>query len=372
MKLCFIVWSTGISGGTKVIFEISKLFASKGHEVLIVCLGSKRHKWFDFGKENVKLLYIESNIYIPFKGYVSMYGLIDNVNKILKIPYKPSRIRYLAERIPSGYDIYVATYFPSAVSLYLSALDGKKIYFVQDTPALVLENEGYYGLKLFNLTLQLPFDAFICNSRYTKEIVTRLNDKALTFVGGMGIDTRLFKPGDHGYRKRRNKFYIMTILHKQKCKGSEIAIRALNLLAKKLPIHAILVGRPSFQIKMEFPFTLYENVPLRQIPKLYQLSDSFIFTSYVESFGLPPLEAMACGCPVITTNCRGNMDYAINYYNSIVVPPGDPNAVAESAYQVLRDNSLRRKLIEGGLKTANEWSWNKRFPALESFLVNLR
>jgi glycosyltransferase involved in cell wall biosynthesis len=112
-------------------------------------------------------------------------------------------------------------------------------------------------------------------------------------------------------------------------------------------------------------------VPTHLLAKLYKASDVFLFTSYAESFGLPPLEAMACGTPVIMTDAKGTRDYAVNYSNAIVVNPGDSQAIAEAAYQVLINEALRRKLIEGGLETAKEWSWDVKFPLVERFYCEL-
>jgi glycosyltransferase involved in cell wall biosynthesis len=53
------------------------------------------------------------------------------------------------------------------------------------------------------------------------------------------------------------------------------------------------------------------------------------------------------------------MDYAVDGYNSLVVPPGNPEAVAKAALRVLKDDKLREKLIEGGIKTAKQWTWDK-------------
>jgi len=377
MRICFLIWSTSISGGTKIEFELAKLFATRGHEVVLLCLGSKRHGWFDFGnvKDRIRFLYIEPDIYIPFIGRISIHGIIDNVRKLLKIPYEPNRIRYLAERIPVGCNIYVATYFPSAIALYLSSAKGKKVYFVQDFPELVLENEGLYGLKLFEFSLRLPFDAFICNSNYTKKVVMKVNSEARFFVGGIGIDTSIYNPfGDRMAHKPRNRFVAMAIIRRQKFKGSEIAVKALNILAKKMPIHALLVVEDLDifkRLKPEFSFIMYRNVPERLMAKLYRSADLFIFSSYAESLGLPPLEAMACGTPVVMTDAKGTRDYAINNYNAIVVKPGDPRAIAEAACQVLTDEVLRGKLIEGGLETAKKRAWNVTFPSIERFFYKL-
>lgn len=376
LRICLLIWSTGISGGTKIEFELAKLFASS-HEVVLCCLGSKKHEWFNFGdlKNRIEFLYIEPEIYLPFIRRVSIYGIIDNVRKLLKIPYEPNRIRYLAERIPPDCDVYVATYFPSAIALLLSMTKGKRVYFVQDIPELAIENEGFYGIRLFEQSLQCPFDAFICNSNYTKEVVTKLNGKARVFVGGIGIDTKTFSSlNDSGIRRSRDRFVVMTIIRKQKIKGAEMAVEALNILAKKVPIHVLFVVedlRVIRKLNPAFVFTAYKNVPAHSMAKLYRNSDIFLFTSYAESFGLPPLEAMACGTPVVMTDAKGTRDYAVNNYNAIVIKPGDSRAVAEATHQVLVDEALRRRLVEGGLETSKKWSWDTKFPLVEGLFYKL-
>lgn len=68
---------------------------------------------------------------------------------------------------------------------------------------------------------------------------------------------------------------------------------------------------------------------------------------------------MACGTPVVTTDCEGNRDYAINDINSLVVPPGDVKLTAEAVLRILTLDDLRRKLVKEGLNTAKQWNWNK-------------
>ena len=79
----------------------------------------------------------------------------------------------------------------------------------------------------------------------------------------------------------------------------------------------------------------------------------------MESFGLPPLEAMACGVPVVTTDCGGIRDYAVDGYNALIVPPGDPEAVADAVLKILRDDKFRERLVEHGIETAKQRSWDK-------------
>jgi len=384
MRICWLIWSTDISGGTKIEFELAKLLAARGYKVKLICLGSKRHRWFDFKpyEGNIEFRYLEPDVWLPFVGRVSIYGMIDTIRKMLKIPYEPNRIRYLAERIPTDCDIYIATYFPTAIALQLSQVKGRKIYFVQDFPELALENEGAYGLKMFTLSLQLPFNAFICYSNYTKSIVLSLNPKARVFMGGIGIDTQIFKPKAvnadmraiyERVSRKKTKFTVLIILRKQRVKGPNVAINVLNILAKKLPLHVLVVREDPkvFGIKPEFTYTLYHQVLPHQMPELYRSADLFLYTSYAESFGLPPLEAMACGTPVVMTDAKGTRDYAVNGYNAIVLPPDAVSEIAEAAYQVLTDTDLRLKLIEGGLKTARNWSWDVKFPEFENILKRI-
>jgi glycosyltransferase involved in cell wall biosynthesis len=366
MKICAIVWSTGISGGTRAVFEIMKKLASKGHKVVLCCLGSKRHWWYSSYNE-FDFLYIEPEIYIPFIGRTSLYGIIDLIRKMIKLPYKLDRCYYLAERIPSGCDVYISTYFPSAIALHLSVIEGgaMKIYFVQDFPELVIENEGFYGLKLFTLSLQLPFYAFLANSTFTKDLILSYNKSARVIVTGVGVDLNTFYPRNVRVVDSSGKPIVMAIIKGAKLKGSDIALKSLNIINRNYPIHAILVGEHNVikrlfnEVRPEFTYTLFRNVNDETLAKLYSSSDIFVFTSFRESFGLPPLEAMACGAAVVTTDCGGNRDYAVDGYNSLVVPPGDPEAVAKATLRVLKDDKLRERLIEGGIKTAKRWTWDK-------------
>jgi glycosyltransferase involved in cell wall biosynthesis len=150
----------------------------------------------------------------------------------------------------------------------------------------------------------------------------------------------------------------MATIRRARFKGGDIALKALNIINKEIPIHAILVSEGntvkqlSREVKPEFSYTIFKNVDDETLAKLYSSADVFIFTSYKESFGLPPLEAMACGTPIVTTDCGGIRDYAVDGYNALIVPPGDPKAVADAVLKMLRDDKLRERLVEHGIETA--------------------
>jgi glycosyltransferase involved in cell wall biosynthesis len=235
---------------------------------------------------------------------------------------------------------------------------------MQDFPELVREVDGAYGLRLFDAALRLPF-TFVANSSYTRDLVLSRNAGAKVYVSGVGVDTNVFYPRRGRIIDSGGKPVVMVIVRKAKFKGGNVAIRALNIVNRRVPVHAVLVSegdavkRVFREVKPEFAYTVYSGVSDDFLAKLYSSSDVFLFTSYRESFGLPPLEARACGTAVVTTDCGGNRDYAVDGYNALVVPPGDPEAAAHAVIRVLSDDELREGARRQGLETAKRWTWER-------------
>ncbi len=96
-------------------------------------------------------------------------------------------------------------------------------------------------------------------------------------------------------------------------------------------------------------------VPHRHLPLLYRAAGVFVMPSLYEGFGLPALEAMACGTPVICSNAGALPEVAGDA--AILVEPGRPEAFAEALVSVLSGQALSQQLRERGLKRAAEFSW---------------
>ncbi len=96
-------------------------------------------------------------------------------------------------------------------------------------------------------------------------------------------------------------------------------------------------------------------IPDEELGKLYNLADLFVFPSFYEGFGLPPLEAMACGCPVVTSRAASLPEVCGDaaYY----VDPYDTESIADGMYNVLIDSLLRQNLINKGLERSRLFSW---------------
>jgi len=96
-------------------------------------------------------------------------------------------------------------------------------------------------------------------------------------------------------------------------------------------------------------------LPEETLAVMYRLAGVFVFPSLYEGFGLPPLEAMASGTPVVTSNVSSLPEVAGDA--ALLADPYDPAAIADAIYRVLTDESLRRDLRHKGLARAQQFSW---------------
>jgi len=113
----------------------------------------------------------------------------------------------------------------------------------------------------------------------------------------------------------------------------------------------------------------YWRLPtIKQARNLYSRAMIWILGSRSEGFPAPPLEAMACGCAVITTDCGGVSDYMINGKNGFVVPVGDVEAIVANVKLLVRDSDLRRQIVDEGRKTVNNLNWKATIDKLEAVL----
>lgn len=94
-----------------------------------------------------------------------------------------------------------------------------------------------------------------------------------------------------------------------------------------------------------------------ELVRLYQGAAALVHPSEAEGFGLPLLEAMACGTPVVTTKC-GSIPEIVGDC-AIFVEPGDPTSIAEGVRRLLADDGLRQKLEKEGRRRAGEFTWRK-------------
>lgn len=154
-------------------------------------------------------------------------------------------------------------------------------------------------------------------------------------------------------------------------KGVKYLLFAVSELAKEFPeIKLIIIGSGGLRrglvnmchdlnIMRHVHFT--EFLPEEQLPEAYQIADIFVLPSLYEGFGIPIVEAMASGTPVIATNVGGIPEILANSGAGIVIPPGDARALTKALRLLAENPSVRRKMGERGLRIAREkYDWKKR------------
>jgi glycosyltransferase involved in cell wall biosynthesis len=98
-----------------------------------------------------------------------------------------------------------------------------------------------------------------------------------------------------------------------------------------------------------------ENVPTQKLVGLYNKSLCFLYPSLYEGFGIPILEAMACGCPVITSGRGATKEVAGDA--AYLVNPNSPKEISEALKKITSDKKLYDKLRQKGLKRVQQFSW---------------
>jgi len=110
-----------------------------------------------------------------------------------------------------------------------------------------------------------------------------------------------------------------------------------------------------YPLKDRILFTGY--VPQKDLPLFMNGAEVFVFPSLYEGFGLPVLEAMSCGTPVISSNCSSIPEIVEDA--GLLIDPSDPQALAEQIIYLLRNPEERERLSERGLKQAALFSWRE-------------
>jgi glycosyltransferase involved in cell wall biosynthesis len=109
------------------------------------------------------------------------------------------------------------------------------------------------------------------------------------------------------------------------------------------------------QIKRKIIFTGYAAD--EDLPFLYNGAECFCYMSLYEGFGLPPLEAMQSGCPVIVSNTSSLPEVVGDA--GILLPPKDKAGLVDAFYRVLTDEDLHKKMVAAGLEQAKKFNWDK-------------
>ena len=348
----------GVVGGSETILRnlISQLVAIDPHNEYI--LFTNRENSGSFNLDQPNFLEVRCPIPARFRPARTLWEQF-----ILPIQCQRRRIDLLHS---PGYICPVALPCPSVVSI----LDMNYFFFPQD----------WSKLALWTLRILVPLSArrsceIIALSQSSKRHIMKalkISEDKIN-VTYMGVD-KIFHPR-HNYHqilelKKRMGIkgnFILSVANSHPHKNLRRLVQAYYILRRDEGIthQLVLAGNPGrdhlellkmvkkLGVAQKVVFTEY--VPHHQMPLIYQAADLFVFPSLYEGFGLPILESMACGTPVVSSNAASLPE--IVGTAGVLVDPHDVNEMAGAMYRVLSDKSLAQDLIKKGLKQSKRFSW---------------
>ena len=210
-------------------------------------------------------------------------------------------------------------------------------------------------------------DYYLTNSEHTRKDVL----KYFPFIKEQNIKTTLLAANEHFYPEKENsEKYIFSLCTLGKRKNIIFGIRNFfNFIDKHkiTDLKLVLGGSVWNRFEKEFNKELekYDKTKIEltgyikedNLRKYYSNALCFIYPSLYEGFGLPVLEAMQCGCPVITSN-NSSLPEVIGDCG-ILIDPEDNNSMLKAFEKMYFDNDFRESCIEKGLRRAKNFSWTK-------------
>jgi len=339
MKITYLLESTTLWGGTKVALEQAEALSDAGHKVTILSKDSGP-TWY--------------RLKLP----------------IIQVP------AFDSSTIPES-DIIVGTYWTTVKAAHASE-KGKVVHLCQgyegsykELTSLKADIDEVYSYKIPKLTVsphlnKLLEQLFGAETYYIGQMINRelFYPRSLNISGSSDLGKRL-----RGlFNKKRNKGLFKVLVvgpFEVDFKNIPTALRGVFIARERyrLPISLIRVSQfplSADEIAIMKPDIYHLHIPNYKMGEIYRDADIFISTSKEpEGFGLPVLEAMACGLPVILSRIPSytSLDEKQDY--GLFVEPSDAEAVAEMIIKLIEDKPLRERLLQRGLEVAGKFTKEK-------------
>ena len=305
-------------------------------------------------------------------------------SKILPWKFKKgwSQIRLSWEFLKNPPDVFFA---PSQLVPFITPRN--TVATVHDSAFKVFpESYNFCGrqyLKLMNQMVIKKSKKILTPSEFSKnELIKFYNtNKDKIFVTPLGYDADTYKPAPDNARQgiprlasfaRNDKWkitkkFILSVGRLENKKNTANIVRAFNLARKKCDGQLVLVGQPGvgyaeveeamLQSEYKSDIILTGWAEKNEIAELMRSAEVFVFPSRYEGFGIPVLEAMSSGCPVIAS--RGNSLAEVGGDAAINVSPDSVEEISAAIMKILIDQNLKKQMAEKGLIQAQKFSWQK-------------
>lgn len=339
-------------------------------------------------KKNIKIIVEKRSdaIHICNTALISNLKKIDATIKVIylnNLPTKNCYINFLLEifntlkiMLTVGRDDIILFTDPISFNSLASIFMKNKKYII----FYHYENDPFYYKYIPYISYKKVLDSFdgiIGISNFSLEQLASLNiDTKKCKAIYYGIDHDLFKPS----ASRIYPFdYILSIGSEEPRKNMKNILKAFKILKEDYPnIKLLKTGKASIanrqqtldyidKLQLNDSVIFTDFVEEKKLPQIYSGAKLLLFPSLLEGFGLPIVEAMACGCPVITSN-RNPMKELVGL-EQITIDPMNPNEIATVCKKILSDENHRNLLIKKGLERAKEFGWENTANSIYEFII---
>ncbi len=348
MNVVFIMLFFKTGGGTRVIVELANELVKNGHVVDIVLPSISDERPTFSLHPKVRVLPVGRTARNAFSAFI-------NIAKLFWFVRRKRKESALITTDPM-------------LSLLSFLLRRKRAYrFLQADDYIIFDDLHLLHYKallwVYKALTKISYRfrmRFIFNSRFVWESfikVSRRDDVPCLLVHP-GVDRTVFF--DKAVR-RQDELNICLIGRVHPWKGFAEFVEAWQKLKDIVGYRVTNIFVISPDDLSQFPcqdFTLIKAESDAEIANIYNRSHIFVSTSWWEGFGLPPLEAMACGCSVLVTNTGGVHEYAVSERNCLMCEPKSVPDLREKLIMLIGDGSLRKSIAEQGMITARQFGWD--------------
>lgn len=364
------------SGGQLTVCEYANGLAARGHDVTVVALQPSRPpEWCDakfrfhspqpsFSRKRALRALLKRDA-AAWRGQAQAWLLKRSKSYVY---HRAVQVEGIRDRLPPA-DVTVSTSFDTALPNYVYGT-GRKFYFAQHfEPYLCGETTHPELARLDALgSYHLPGLQQIANSTWLADMLERqTGTRPPTCLNA--IDFRNFYP-DGAPPPADERFVVISYGGRNAAwKGFADAAEAIRLAREQIPrlewrVFGSALLPPDNTIAAYTPTGFIVGDALRQA---YSTSHALLAPSWYESFPLFPLEAMACGVAVVTTP-HGVEDYARDGENALIVPPREPERMAEALVTLYRDAALRKRLAANGAEQSKALNWDRAVARMAELL----
>jgi len=337
MKISFLAPHLRVSGGLRIILGYASLLAARGNEVTV---------------------YVQS--VNPFRRPIANFFHLGYPKWIANFHAQIVRVSAFTSETVQGSDVLVATTYKTALVIAdFPKSAGHQVYLLQHDEGL------YHGSReLVDRAYRLPQKKIVV-ATWLKNLLQEKYGQDSTLLLNP-IDRELFHPVT---RDSHGGIRILLLDHTYEWKGTKEGVQIISELKQKYP-EIRLIGFGARKEASEHPFDeYYYNLPQEKLAWLYSNADIFLCPSWDEGFGLPSLEAMACGTAVVTYDNGGSQDFAFHEKTALVAPRRDTKRLAGELERLVTDQVLRERIARAGYEFVGTIpTWEEQTAELERIL----